>query len=60
MLANFQRKKIKLSECVPTFMISKKGKTTNVQFAAFKRDFNNKIIQDFRSVNPNELIYITK
>ena len=36
MLINMQKKHIKISECKPTFMISKKGKPTNVQFAAFR------------------------
>ncbi|CAI2378144.1 unnamed protein product [Moneuplotes crassus] len=60
MLLNLQKKEIKLSECVPTFMISKKGKTTNVQFAAFRRNFNNKRLNEFNSTNPAELTFSKK
>mmetsp|Transcript_5595 Transcript_5595/g.4804 ORF Transcript_5595/g.4804 Transcript_5595/m.4804 type:complete len:201 (+) Transcript_5595:64-666(+) len=41
-------------------MISKKGKTTNVQFAAFKRNLNNKRMAEFISTNPSELTYLRK
>ena len=55
MLINIQKRDIKLKECKPTFMISKKGKTTNVQFAAFKGGMVSK--KDFLRSNPGELTY---
>jgi len=41
-------------------MISKRGKTTNVQFASFKKNFNSRKVEDFYATNPSELTYIKK